>query len=165
MRGATARSVSPQLRLSLLSMWWRRRSGSQEASEASRPRCDSDLPNRPFSPSPTCRISPTVPFLSACPTRKCLLAIIYALFHIWHGRGHRFDPDQVHQQTLKIKRMPEAVHSLPSTTSCHFVSRVQKPCVESGLQLTARGSRTPDCGASLDAPGSSTRPTTSLPGA
>jgi hypothetical protein len=28
----------------------------------------------------------------------------------------------------KIKRMPEAEHSLPSMTLCHFVSRVQKAC-------------------------------------
>jgi hypothetical protein len=34
----------------------------------------------------------------------------------WHGRGHRFDPDQVHQQTLQYQRFTGTTRP-PSTPS------------------------------------------------
>jgi hypothetical protein len=33
----------------------------------------------------------------------------------WHGRGHRFDPDQVHQQPYKIQQVIDYEQSLLST--------------------------------------------------
>lgn len=46
----------------------------------------------------------------------------------WHGRGHRFDPDQVHQITLyKMNSFSEAKRSLLWSVWCHLVSNFQTP--------------------------------------
>src|ERR1035437_1951589 len=39
------------------------------------------------------------------PPGSCKLLTILALGH-WHGRGHRFDPDQVHQITQQVRAAP-----------------------------------------------------------
>jgi hypothetical protein len=41
-------------------------------------------------------------------------SIVYGLGVIWHGRGHRFDPDQVHQNILNnLTAVPEGVPADP----------------------------------------------------
>jgi hypothetical protein len=40
----------------------------------------------------------------------------------WHGRGHRFDPDQVHQLIPpKIRCLPDQVFHRPASTWCQFI--------------------------------------------
>jgi hypothetical protein len=48
------------------------------------------------------QISPIVPVLPTVPTHKSCAVYNLAFEALWHGRGHRFDPDQVHQITLPI---------------------------------------------------------------
>jgi hypothetical protein len=57
-------------------------------------------------------------------------SISYGYWVIWHGRGHRFDPDQVHHKLFRMSRSPFLADGLPERNGAD-------DGVESGA-LTAR---------------------------
>jgi hypothetical protein len=46
------------------------------------------------------QVASTIPIWPVIPSHKLFFSAPQAADTSWHGRGHRFDPDQVHQLTL-----------------------------------------------------------------